>query len=129
MKTIKIVKEESWLAEAFNVANTADAQMYVPNWFTNTISQANLDGTGGVSLGNLGGTLNGTEGIALDLTAGKMYVVNFINSTISQANLDGTGGVSLGNLGGLLNNPVGIALDLTAGKMYVTIIAQLARRI
>jgi hypothetical protein len=102
------------------VANTANAQMYVPNFGNSTISQANLDGTGGVSLGNLNGTLNGTEGIALDLTAGKMYVPNFGNSIISQANLDGTGGVSLGNLNGTLNSPIGIALDLTAGKMYVT---------
>jgi hypothetical protein len=94
-------------------------KMYVTNNGNSTISQANLDGTGGVSLGNLNGTLNGPWGIALDLTAGKMYVTNDGNSTISQANLDGTGGVSLGNLGGTLNNPGGIALDLTAGKMYV----------
>jgi len=49
--------------------NIAEAvpDMYVANYNNDTISRANLDGTGGVSLGNLGGTLNEPHGIALDL--------------------------------------------------------------
>jgi uncharacterized repeat protein (TIGR02543 family) len=74
---------------------------------------------GGVSLGDLNGTLNFPFGIALDVAAGKMYVANFGNNTVSQANLDGTGGVSLGNLADTLDRPTGIALDVAAGKMYV----------
>ena len=89
-----------------------ESKMYVTNYGNDTISQANLDGTGGVSLGNLNGTLNGPWGIALDLAAGEMYVTNNGNSTIRRANLDGTGGVSLGGLNGTLNGPVGIALAL-----------------
>jgi len=87
-------------------------KMYVANTITNTVSQADLDGTGGVSLGNLNGTLYGPRGIALDVAAGKMYVTNAANNTVSQANLDGTGGVSLGNLNSTLSMPVGIALGL-----------------
>ena len=49
-------------------------KMYVTNGGNNTVSQANLDGTGGVSLGNLNGTLDWPSGIALDVAAGKMYV-------------------------------------------------------
>jgi len=101
--------------------NIAEAvpDMYVANYNNDTISRANLDGTGGVSLGNLGGTLNGPTGIALDLSNGYMYVANYDDNTISRANLDGTGGVSLGNLGGTLNGPQGIALDVWSGYMYV----------
>jgi DNA-binding beta-propeller fold protein YncE len=94
------------------------SNMYVVNLNTNNIIQANLDGTGGVSLGNLG-TLNLPAGIALDVANGKMYVTNNGNNTISRANLDGTGGTSLGNLGGTLNTPYDIALDVANGKLYV----------
>jgi len=44
---------------------TQPTKMYVANYTGNTISQANLDGSGGVSLGNLNGTLNILWGIAL----------------------------------------------------------------
>ncbi len=37
---------------------TQPFKMYVVNQIGHTISQANLDGSGGVSLGNLNGTLN-----------------------------------------------------------------------
>src|SRR3990172_4059934 len=100
-------------------AQVPSAQMYVTSNFNNTIIRANLDGSGGISLGNLGGTLNNPFGIALDLVGGKMYVANQ-NNTISRANLDGSGGISLGNLGGTVSVPNGIALDVANGKMYVT---------
>jgi len=106
--------------------NIAEAvpDMYVANYNNDTISRANLDGTGGVSLGNLGGTLNGPTGIALDLSNGYMYVANYNNDTISRANLDGTGGVSLGNLGGTLNEPHGIALDLRQTGLAVSTLSE-----
>jgi hypothetical protein len=108
-----------YLALNPSTATAVADKMYVANTIGNTVSQANLDGTGGVSLGNLNGTLTAPQFIALDLAHGKMYVVNSNNYTVSQANLDGTGGISLGNLNGTLNNPVGIALDLAHDKMYV----------
>src|SRR3989304_3702776 len=90
-------------------AQVPSAQMYVTSNFNNTIIRANLDGTGGTSLGNLGGTLSNPTGIALDLAGGHMYVANNGNNTISRANLDGTGGISLGNLGGTPRGPGGNA--------------------
>ena len=51
-----------------------------------SISQANLDGTGGVNLGNLGGTLNQPWGIALDTANDIMYVTNMGAETITRAN-------------------------------------------
>jgi DNA-binding beta-propeller fold protein YncE len=99
------------LIPTVGTAAPQENRMYVVN--SHTISRANLDGTGGVSLGNLNGTLDGPTYIALDLTAGKMYVTNADSDTISRANLDGTGGVSLGNLNGTLNGALGIALELT----------------
>jgi DNA-binding beta-propeller fold protein YncE len=105
--------------------HTAEAvpKIYVANFGSNTISRANLDGTGGEDLGNLGpgGTLSGPVGIALDVSGNKMYVVNMTSGRISRANLDGTGGEDLGNLGpgGTLSSPYGIALDVSGNKMYV----------
>jgi len=103
------------MASDARLAAAQATKMYVTNSIISTVSQANLDGTGGISLGNLGGTLNGPFAIALDVAAGKMYVANHFSHTVSQANLDGTGGVSLGNLGGTLNWPLGIALDVPVG--------------
>jgi uncharacterized protein YicC (UPF0701 family) len=48
-----------------NISEPTLTKMYVVNYKNNTISQANLDGTGGMSLGNLNGTLNKPEHIAL----------------------------------------------------------------
>jgi len=100
-------------------ATASNAAIYVTNFSGNTIARANIDGTGGVSLGNLNGTLSNPIGVALDTVHGKMYVANYGSGTISQANIDGTGGVSLGNIGGFLSGPYSIALDIAAGKMYV----------
>ena len=44
-----------------------EPKMYVANLMGNTISRANLDGTGGESLGDLNGTLDEPVGIALAL--------------------------------------------------------------
>ena len=83
------------------------SKMYVVNYDNNTVTVANLDGTGGTALAVA--TLNAPTAIALDVAAGKMYVTNGGNDTVTEANLDGTGGVSLGSLGGTLNYPGGIA--------------------
>ncbi len=96
------------------MAAPSESKMYVVNGYYNTVSRANLDGTGGESLGDLNGTLSRPHGIALDVAAGKMYVVNTLSRTISRANLDGTGGENLGNLNDTLFNPHGIALALAA---------------
>jgi DNA-binding beta-propeller fold protein YncE len=58
--------------------DVAGGKMYVTNNGNHTISQANLDGTGGVSLGNLNGTLDGPFGIALDVPPGLVPVGGII---------------------------------------------------
>jgi len=98
------------------LANAA-GKMYVTSE-NGVVIVANLDGTGATSLGDLGGTLVGPRGIALDTVHGKLYVASPGNNTVVQANLDGTGPVAL-NLGGLLDGPYAIALDTVHGKIYV----------
>ncbi len=97
-------------------SDAATQTMYTPNWDTNTISKANLDGSGGVSL-NLG-LLNYPFGIAI--SGERMYVVNYQNSKVIRANLDGTGAQDIGNPGSFLSNPTGIAIS--GGKMYIVAI-------
>lgn len=58
------------MASDARLAAAQATKMYVTNSIISTVSQANLDGTGGVSLGNLGGTLNWPLGIALDVPVG-----------------------------------------------------------
>jgi hypothetical protein len=84
--------------------------MYVTSYLYDTVTRANLDGTGGVSLGNLGGLIDNPRGIALDVTNGKMYVINLFNKVI-QANLDGTGAVDLGNFNSTLATQYNIAIS------------------
>jgi DNA-binding beta-propeller fold protein YncE len=91
-------------------------KIYAMNYSGSTVSQANLDGTGGVSLGNLGGTLNGPHCIALDVANNRIFVTNNTGNTVVRANLDGTGGTTI--LGGF-NHPWGIALDVANNRMYV----------
>jgi hypothetical protein len=65
------------LIPTVGTAAPQENRMYVVN--SHTISRANLDGTGGVSLGNLNGTLNGALGIALELTPpfGTLEILKF----------------------------------------------------
>lgn len=86
---------------------------------TASVTKANLDGTGGASLGNIGGFLNSPQGIAINKAAGKMYVTNEGGDTVTMSDLNGAGAVNL-TVGGLLAGPYGIALDVAAGKMYVS---------
>jgi hypothetical protein len=108
------------IPEPTATGNDKAIAIYVANDGDPTVSRANMDGTGGVDLGDLDGKLNGATYIALDVSAGKMYVTNWWNTSgVVRANLDGTGGEYLGDLNGTLNNSLGIALDVAAGKMYV----------
>jgi hypothetical protein len=76
------------------------------------VSMANLDGTGGMYLGDLNGLVWQPFGIAMDPVDGKMYVSNGSGTgSVVQANLDGTGGTNL-TLNGTLAYPWGLALQL-----------------
>jgi PKD repeat protein len=115
--------------EAFYVATEPDCvivrgnspagggKMYVTNQGNNTISCANLDGTGTQILTIPAGILDGP--IDIDIAQGKMYVIDSVH--VAVANVDGTEWKSLGTLGGALlpGGIMGIAVDATHGKMYV----------
>jgi DNA-binding beta-propeller fold protein YncE len=95
-------------------------RIYWGNGGNNTISYANLDGSGGGGQLNLSGaTPSGPRGVAIDAAAGRIYWANQSNNTISYANLDGSGGGGQLNISGTLpNKPHGLAIDPPAGKIY-----------
>jgi sugar lactone lactonase YvrE len=99
--------------------NVAGNKMYVANQ-NGTITQANLDGTGGVSL-NLGGLLTGTIplDVTLNVAGNRIYVVDF-NGKVFTADLNGNNAMMISTAQWQLMAPRGIGLDVTGGKMYVS---------
>jgi len=81
----------------------------------NTISLANLDGSGGGDLGIAGATANNIIGVAIDAATGKVYWANNLANKISFANLDGSGGGDLPTTGATVNEPFGVAIDPSRG--------------
>src|SRR3954451_16863935 len=76
-------------------------RIYWGNGATDTISYANLDGSGGGGELNLSGaTPSEPRGVAIDSTTGRIYWANQENATISYANLDGSGGGGEFNISG-----------------------------
>jgi len=84
------------------------------------LCRSSLEGTNVQNLGDLGGTLDGPEDVAVDPANGRLYVVGKDSGNVCRANLDGTSPEVLSGLQGLLNRPYAIALDLVHGKMYVS---------
>jgi hypothetical protein len=83
-----------------------------------TISYANLDGSGGGGQLNISGTTpSKPHGLAIDPAAGRIYWAND-NNTISYANLDGSGGGQIDISGATPDAPYGAAIDPAAGKIY-----------
>jgi DNA-binding beta-propeller fold protein YncE len=97
-------------------ARAADV-VYWGNEIGNTISFANLDGSGGDDLATTGATMDDPLGVALDPAAGRIYWANHFGDRISFANLDGSGG---GDLVATPANftPAGVAVDRAAGRIY-----------
>jgi DNA-binding beta-propeller fold protein YncE len=95
-------------------------RIYWGNGGNETISYANLDGTGGGGQLDLtGATPAGPRGVAIDAAAGRIYWANQNNATISYANLDGTGhGGELNTTGATITKPHGLAIDPAAGRIY-----------
>ena len=86
----------------------------------NTISYANLDGSGGGGQLNISGaTANGARGVAVDPVAGRIYWGNQGNNTISYANLDGSGGGGQLNVtGSTITAPHGVVIDPSTRRIY-----------
>jgi DNA-binding beta-propeller fold protein YncE len=102
----------------------ATDRIYWSNYDNDTISYANLNGSGGGQINTTGATVDGPMGLAIDPAAGRVYWANWGNPggtgvTISYANLDGSGGG--GNLptgNATVLGPHGLAIDPAAGKIY-----------
>jgi low density lipoprotein receptor-related protein 5/6 len=95
-------------------------RLYWGNGGDDTISYANLDGSGdGHQLNLSGATPSSPRGVAIDAAAGRIYWANQGNDTISYANLDGSGqGGQLNIAGSTPSKPHGLAIDPTAGRIY-----------
>ena len=90
-------------------------KVYWANVDNNTISYANLDGSGGGGqLNTAGVTPQEPNGVAIDSATGKLYWSNFGSDThpISFADLDGSGGGgNLSTVGATASGAFGLALD------------------
>jgi DNA-binding beta-propeller fold protein YncE len=97
-------------------------RVYWGNGGNNTISYANLDGSGGGGQLNISGaTPSGPRGVAIDSAAGRIYWANQSNNTISYANLDGSGGGGQLDISGATpSKPTGLAIDPAGGRIYWT---------
>jgi sugar lactone lactonase YvrE len=84
----------------------------------NTISHANLDGSGALELDTGTATLSEPNGLVLDAAAGRIYWANYQADTISYANLDGSGRGNLVIVGATVDRPSGLALDPANGRLY-----------
>jgi hypothetical protein len=83
-----------------------------------TISYANLDGSGGGQINVSGATPSDPYGAAIDPAAGRIYWANRGPSTISYADLNGSGGAELDTPGASLNDPHGVVIDPASGTIY-----------
>jgi hypothetical protein len=95
-------------------------RVYWGNGATDTISYANLDGSGGGGeLGTSGAMPDEPRGVVIDSAAGRIYWANQNSATISYANLDGSGnGGELNTSGATITKPHGLAIDPAAGRIY-----------
>ena len=76
------------ISAALGSAARAADQVYWTNFNNNTISFANLDGTGGGGQLNItGATPNVPRGVAIDPAAGRIYWANASLATISFAKI------------------------------------------
>jgi DNA-binding beta-propeller fold protein YncE len=104
------------------VATTAAARaadsVYWTNHDANTVSFANLDGSGG--FGNLAtdAPVAGPEGVAIDPAGGRIYWANEGSGTIAFADIDGSHGGTLNTTGATVNLPFGVAIDAAHGRVY-----------
>jgi DNA-binding beta-propeller fold protein YncE len=111
---------------AASAAHAADT-IYWSNLDGNSISYANLGGSGGGDLPIGPGTLDGPMGLAIDTAAGKIYWSNYgilggagTGTSIGVAKLDGSDAHVIPITGAPVNGPHGVAIDPAARKIYWT---------
>ncbi len=85
-----------------------------------TISYANLNGSGGGDLNTAGATVSEPFSVAIDPAGGRLYWTNDFDTSdsISYANLDGSGGDDLDTDVTSDDSPIGLAIDGAAHRIY-----------
>jgi hypothetical protein len=115
------------LSIAFGLTDSARAAetLYWDNFDADpdSVSFANVDGSGGGSLGLPGVTLKDPEGMAYDSVTDRLFVANSHggpseNGEIVFLGLDGSGAGALPTPGAPVEVPEGIAVDPAARKVY-----------
>lgn len=107
---------------AFAARAQAAETLYWDNYDANTISFANIDGSGGGPVNLAGATLQEPEGIAYDTATNRLYIASssegVSNGTIVFVNLDGSGAGVFTAPGAPIENPEGIAIDPANRTLY-----------
>lgn len=83
-----------------------------------SISFANLDGSGGGSLNLSGATVQAAEGLAFDPVNGRIYTASHLSSQIVYANVDGSGAGVVNPNGAEVKNPVAVVVDPVTQVIY-----------
>jgi hypothetical protein len=88
-----------------------------------SISVANIDGSGGGALNLTGATLDDPEGMAIDTVTGRLYVASSSGGAaktgeILFVNLDGSGAGVLSAPGAPVDEPYGVVLDPVTRMIY-----------
>jgi DNA-binding beta-propeller fold protein YncE len=103
---------------------SASDRIYWGNYTGNSISFANLDGTGGGTLPTGAATVFGPMGLAIDSARGRIYWANWglgptgDGKTISSASLSGGRARTLLIDPAFVNGPHGLAIDPVARRLY-----------
>jgi hypothetical protein len=106
-------------------ARAAD-RVYWANAGNNTISFADLDGSGGGQLPIPPTSLDVPVGVAIDSASGRIYWADEGSAaggdpgSIWSANLDGSGSAPLPTGAATVKNPAGVAIDPAARRIYWT---------
>lgn len=108
-----------WLASSAQAAEL----LYWNNYGAtpNSISSANIDGSGGGPLSLGGAELKNPEGMALDPLTNQLFVASPGTSPKGQilaVNLDGSGATVFNPAGAPVENPEGVAVDPATGTVY-----------
>lgn len=83
-----------------------------------TVSFANIDGSGGGALNLAGATLDDPEGMAFDSATGRIYVASSAGNQIVWIAVDGSGAGVLNTAGAVVGEPYGVAIDPSRRTIY-----------
>ena len=98
---------------------STSGKLYWVDQFNNTVSFANLDGSGGGNLNTTGASVSNPQGVAINPATGTVYWANGGGaSPVSFANVNGSGGGNLNVTGATPDEPSGLAIDQNTNKVY-----------